>query len=228
MPPTDQTVLFNRAIDGELSPAEQRELDALLAADSAAREDYEQFVALCATLDDNKSPVLPNNFTERVMSQLPQNDAQSLTSVVELHARKKAADKRGLSAPAWGLAASLLVAVAVVGLWDAPTSPQDSELVGTLAAPAALPWRWLALGPGGLQIDIPESGEFTLQLNADGLIVGDTPLQVESTDSGTVIRGSAPLEDLVPLRIARRTEELEVKLQINGRAYSGQLQQSPR
>ena len=72
----DRDKLMHAALDGDAMPEQARELDALLAADPAAREQFAELQRLFVALRQVPQAYPPEGLVARVMEQLPQRSAR--------------------------------------------------------------------------------------------------------------------------------------------------------
>lgn len=132
--PVDEHVLdlLNRRIDGELSSAEQDELDLLIATSAVVRDFYEQ---LCAVT--------------RMLDELPQVEPpRYLQETIERQVRLPSQGTRGPGKPRWlagglntnwlrtgfALAAGVILTVSVYEMGSGPmTATDNARLTGTIA-----------------------------------------------------------------------------------------------
>ncbi len=72
----DRDKLMHAALDGDATPEQARELDALLAADPAAREQFAELQRLFVALRQVPQAYPPEGLVARVMEQLPEGSAR--------------------------------------------------------------------------------------------------------------------------------------------------------
>lgn len=185
---TEHTLnLINAGIDGELTPAEQQELDAILADSAEARTTMAEFQKLAALLEAEPDKVPPSDLSQRILDELkpPQQAAFSLSDLFSPFRPATA----GLA-----FAVGLLAAVGVYEL-GSNTPVMDSEhMVGTMIAnPAAVEWIELdtiKVDEAGL------SGAFALRAGEDYLVIdidlesaGETGIEIDLEDAGLEFGG---------------------------------------
>lgn len=129
MEPQEREQLISRCCDEDLSPTEQRELEALMASDPQAGKLLEQYRRLDAALGD-MGKVAPNvnwaEFNQRVQKALDETDMQ-------LRARRRMPTWRWL-VPLSAAAAVMLVAIP---FWFKTTKPEPAQIV-TSTSPAVV------------------------------------------------------------------------------------------
>ncbi len=126
----DQQQLINRALDGELTDAEEKAVQTLLSEDAEFFAEYESLRQTLALFDEIKPVRPPENLAARIQAALPTQAKDTPAT---------AASAGGSGSGFWGLA---LAAVLVLGVGIFIVDSQfmddsalnETELVGTLAS----------------------------------------------------------------------------------------------
>jgi len=129
----DQHVLdlLNGSVDGELSVAEQAELDSLLAGSARARDLQEELKALAGILDELPEQVPPEYLHNAIISQV------RLPVVADAEGQKSGLFSQWLAAP-WmrtglALAAGVMLTVGIYQTGSENLSPEDAaRMTGTV------------------------------------------------------------------------------------------------
>lgn len=124
-------------VDGELTGAQAREIEAAAAADPALMRDLERHRALKAQLCARFDPIIAEPVPEALVALLRGEPNKSATNVVEFaEARERSAEKRRL--PRWSLVAGPALAASLALVMFVPRSSDelrpyaDAQLAGLL------------------------------------------------------------------------------------------------
>lgn len=185
---TEQTLnLINAAIDGELAPGQQEELDAILERSEEARTTMAEFQKLAALLEAEPAKIPPSDLSQRILNELAPSRQPSF-SLSNLFAPFRPATA-GLA-----FATGLLATVAVYELGNNAPVVDSKHMVGTMIAnPATVEWVELdtvKIDEAGLTGTLAlRAGEDFLVIDVDLESTGETGIEISLADAGLEFGG---------------------------------------
>ncbi len=201
--------LIHRAVDNELDSDEVPVYEALLAGNEEARIFDQKLRALLEKLTKEPAAEAPFDIADAVKKQLPGSGSANVVQKSRT--------------PLFALAASILVAVGLIGFNLDPV--QDQDVVGTLA-PQKKQLAELVYMKNEYELAIKANSPFVLKVEGDVRALkmhSSLGVAIDATDNGFVLTSDGSAALLVPIVRQNPDEVLTASLELEGETLAGDV-----